>query len=330
MRAMICHALEEQARLELRELPPPALSADGVRIEVASAGLNFADGLMLAGRYQEKVEPPFAPGMEVAGRVTEIGPDVTQIAVGDRVMAVVGHGGFAEQKVAAEIDVLPIPDSMSFDEAAAFPVAYGTSHHALTARARLTSGEVLLVHGAAGGVGLTAVEIGHALGAEVIATAGGPEKLAVAAGRGADHLIDYRHEDVKQRVREITGGRGADVVYDPVGGAIFDISLRCTAMDGRLLSIGFACGEVPQIPANILLVKNLTVIGYYWGAYRRAQPEALRQGLIDMFGWFEQGRIKPLISARFPLEQANEALDLLRRRGATGKIILSIKSETVA
>jgi NADPH2:quinone reductase len=181
---------------------------------------------------------------------------------------------------------------------------------------------VLLVHGAAGGVGLTAVEIGHALGSIVIATAGSAEKLAVAAARGAAHLINYRNQDVATEVKALTGGRGADVVYDPVGGAIFDSSLRCTAMDGRLLVIGFASGEVPQIPANILLVKNLTVIGYYWGGYRRSRPEELRSGLTELLGWYEMGRIRPLVSAEFPLEEANEALDLLKRRGATGKIVV--------
>jgi NADPH2:quinone reductase len=322
MRAMICRTLQEHGRLELAEFPTPALTEDGVRIKVAAAGLNFSDGLMMSGRYQEKFAPPFVPGMEIAGSVIEVGPAVTGLRPGDRVMAVLSHGGFAEQAVAAAQNVISIPDALDFASAAAFPVAYGTSHHALTARAQLKRGEVLLVHGAAGGVGLTAVEIGHALGSIVIATAGSAEKLAVAAARGAAHLINYRNQDVATEVKALTGGRGADVVYDPVGGAIFDSSLRCTAMDGRLLVIGFASGEVPQIPANILLVKNLTVIGYYWGGYRRSRPEELRSGLTELLGWYEMGRIRPLVSAEFPLEEANEALDLLKRRGATGKIVV--------
>jgi NADPH2:quinone reductase len=321
---MICQKVGEQARLVLREVPEPAMASDQVRIGVAAAGVNFADGLMLAGRYQERLEPPFAPGLEVAGRVLEVGAAVSGPAPGDRVLAVLGSGGFAEQAVAPATDVIPIPDGMSFAVAAGFPVVYGTSHHALTARAHLQAGDVLLVHGAAGGVGLTAVEIGSALGAVVIATAGGAEKLAVASAHGALHVIDSRSEDIKQRVRDITGGRGADVVYDPVGGAVFDASLRCTAMDGRLLVIGFAGGTVTEIPANILLVKNLTVIGYYWGAYRRSHWAVLRQGLIDLIGWQQQGRITPLIVGGFALEQANEALALLRERKAAGKIVLTV------
>ena len=324
MKAMICRSLDEQARLELQEVPPPELEPGGVRIAVAAAGLNFADTLMLAGRYQERLQPPFAPGMEVAGRVTEVGAGVAGLKPGDRVMAALSAGGYAEQVTAAAPDVIPIPDEMDFVTAAGFPIAYGTSHHALTARAGLAAGEVLLVHGAAGGVGLTAVEIGHALGATVIATAGSAEKLEVARAHGADHLINYREEDVKARVRAFTAGHGADVVYDPVGGEVFEASLRCTAPEGRLLVIGFASGEVPQIPANLLLVKNLTVIGYYWGAYRRLRAEELRAGFRELLGWYQDGRIKPKVSATFPLDGANEGLDLLRRRGSTGKVVLKV------
>ena len=324
MKAMICRDLDEQARLDLQDVPPPDLEPGGVRIAVAAAGLNFADTLMLSGRYQERQQPPFVPGMEVAGRVAEIGAGVQGLKPGDRVMAAVGAGGYAEQVVAAAADVIPIPDDMDFVTAAGFPIAYGTSYHALTARAGLKSGEVLLVHGAAGGVGLTAVEIGHALGATVIATAGSAEKLAVARAHGADHLINYRDEDVKAKVRAFTGGRGVDVVYDPVGGEVFETSLRCTAPEGRLLVIGFASGEVPQIPANLLLVKNLTVIGYYWGAYRVSHADDLRASFKELLGWYRDGRIKPKVSATFPLESANEGLDLLRRRGSTGKVVLKI------
>ena len=324
MKAMICRALDEQARLDLQEVPPPDLAPGGVRIAVAAAGLNFADTLVLTGRYQERQQPPFAPGMEVAGRVLEIGGEVEGLKPGDRVMAALGAGGYAEQAVAVAADVIRIPDEMDFVTAAGFPIAYGTSHHALTARAGLKSGEVLLVHGAAGGVGLTAVEIGHALGATVIATAGTSEKLAVARAHGADHLINYREDDVKAKVRAFTGGRGADVVYDPVGGeALFETSIRSTAAGGRMLVIGFASGEIPQIPANLLLVKNLTVFGYNWGAYRRSHPADLRAGFGELLGWYREGRIKPQISATFPLEGANEGLDLLRRRGSTGKVVLT-------
>jgi NADPH2:quinone reductase len=325
MKAMICRELSEQARLELQDVPPPDLEPGTVRVAVAAAGLNFADTLVLAGRYQERQQPPFAPGLEVAGRIAEIGVGVTGLKLGDRVMAAVAVGGYAEQAIAAAADIFPIPDEMDFVTAAGFPIAYGTSYHALTARAGLKAGEALLVHGAAGGVGLTAVEIGHALGAVVIATAGSAEKLAVARAHGADHLINYRDEDVKAQVRAFTAGRGADVVYDPVGGeALFETSIRATAPGGRLLVIGFASGEIPQIPANLLLVKNLTVIGYNWGAYRRSHAADMRAGFTELLGWYREGRIKPKISATFPLEGANEGLDLLRRRGSTGKVVLTI------
>lgn len=328
MKAMICRELGELVRLDLQDVPPPGLEPGGVRIDVAAAGLNFADTLVLAGRYQERQQPPFAPGLEVAGRVAEIGTGVEGLKPGDRVMAAVNAGGYAQQVVADAADVIRIPDEMDFVTAAGFPIAYGTSYHALTARVGLTSGEVLLVHGAAGGVGLTAVEIGHALGATVIATAGSTEKLDVARAHGADHLINYREEDVKAQVRGFTGGRGVDVVYDPVGGeALFETSIRSTALGGRMLVIGFASGEIPQIPANLLLVKNLTVIGYNWGAYRRSHPADLRAGFKELLDWYRDGRIKPKISATFPLEAANEGLDLLRRRGSTGKVVLKVSGQ---
>jgi NADPH2:quinone reductase len=212
---------------------------------------------------------------------------------------------------------------MDFVTAAGFPVAYGTSHVALEMRARLQPGETLLVHGAAGGVGLTAVEIGKAMGATIIATAGGPEKLEIARRHGADHLIDYSHENIRDRVREITGGRGADVVYDPVGGDAFEASLRSAAWGARLLVIGFAGGRVQQVPANIVLVKNVDVIGVYWGSYRAHDPEALRRSYERLFAWYEAGQLKPHVSATLDLEQAGEAIDRLRRRRSTGKIVLT-------
>ena len=323
MRAVRCHALGEISGLVIEDIPTPLLVADGVRIAVHAAGVNFADSLLVAGKYQEKQTPPFTPGFEVAGEVLEVAAGVATCKAGDRVMALVDAGGFAEQVVARASDVYVIPDSMDFITAASFPVAYGTSHHGLVAKARLQPGETLLVHGAAGGVGLTAVEIGAALGATVIATAGGADKLAVAAAHGATYGIDYRSEDVRERVKALTGGRGVDVVYDPVGGDIFDASLRCTAPDGRMLVIGFASGAVPQIPANILLVKNITVIGYYWGAYRRLDPLGLRASYEALLRWFDDGKLKPHVSETRPLEQAVEAIGLLRSRSVTGKVVLT-------
>ena len=324
MRAVVCRALGGLENLVVEDGLPSLVPGPGqVRIAVHAAGINFADSLMVSGKYQEKKEPPFTPGMEVAGTVAELGTGVTGLAVGDRVMAVLDGGGFADEALAAAEDVHPMPAGMDFVTAAAFPVAYGTSHLALTWRAGLKAGEVLLVHGAAGGVGLTAVEVGHALGATVIATAGGAEKLEVARAHGAAHGIDYKTEDVRTRVKELTGGRGADVVYDPVGGPVFDASLRCTAPNARLLTIGFASGTVPQIPANLLLVKNLTVIGFYWGAYRKLDPAAIRASFAELGRWFEQGRLRPHVSHTHDLAEAPAAVGRLLDRAATGKVVLT-------
>ncbi len=295
-----------------------------MRLQVAAAGLNFADTLMIAGKYQEKPVFPFSPGLEVAGTVLECGSGVAGFAPGQRVMAVLDHGGFAEQVLARAEDVFPIPESMDFATAASFPIAYGTSHIALWERANLKAGETLLVHGAAGGVGLTAVEIGKALGATVIATANGRDRLEIPAAHGADHLIDTKTEDIRERVRALTGERGADVVYDPVGGEVFDKSLRSVAWGARLLAIGFASGTTPQIPANLLLVKNCSVIGLYWGSYRRHAPELVAESFAQLFAWFQDGKLKPLVSRSFPLEQVSEALQTLVDRRATGKMVLTL------
>lgn len=321
MRAVICPAFGDT--LTVIELAPPALPPGGVRIAVHAAAANFADSLMVAGKYQEKLTPPFTPGMEAAGVVLETAPGVDTCAPGDRVMAMLNGGGFADEAVTPAENVMVIPDSMDFVTAAGFPVAWGTSHFGLRNRCRLQPGEVLLVHGAAGGVGLTAVEVGRRLGATVIATAGSADKLAVAQAHGAAHGIDYRGEDVRERVKELTGGRGADVVYDPVGGAVFDASLRCVAANGRILVVGFASGAVPQIPANILLVKNITVIGYYWGAYRQLAPAALRASLAELLQWYDAGRITPHVSHTLDLARAAEAIGLLKSRESTGKVVLT-------
>ncbi len=324
MRAVICSELGDESGLTVCSVPEPALTAGGVRIAVKAAGVNFADGLLIAGKYQQKQEPPFIPGFEVAGEVLEVAEGVSLCKPGDRVMANVDCGGFAEQVVARESDVYVIPARMGWADAAGFPVVWGTSHHGLVEKARLKAGETLLVHGAAGGVGLTAVAVGRALGATVIATAGGAEKLAVAAAMGADHGIDYKSEDVRERVRALTGGRGADVVYDPVGGDVFTASLRSTAPDGRLMVIGFASGTVPQIPANLLLVKNLTVIGYWWGAYRSLDPAGLRRSYDSLLDWYDKGVITPHVSQQLPLAEAGRAIALLKGRAATGKVVLTV------
>ncbi len=322
MRAVVCPALAQP--LELRDLPSPALRDGMVRIAVHAAGVNFADSLTTTGKYQERMEPPFVPGMEAAGVVLEVAPGVATCRPGDRVMAPLDGGAFAEEALARGDDVVVLPDAMDFVTAAGFPIAWGTSHYGLARKCGLKAGETLLVHGAAGGVGLTAVAVGKCLGATVIATAGGADKLAIAAQHGAAHGIDYRSEDVRARVKELTGGRGADVVYDPVGGEVFDASLRCTAPDGRILLVGFASGKVPQIPANILLVKNITAIGYYWGAYRKIDPAGLRASLAELVAWHAEGRIAQHVSHVLPLERAAEAIGLLKSRAATGKVVLSM------
>ena len=278
MRAVVVREWTDPKDLKVDSLPSRDPGAGEVRIAVHAAGLNFADTLIVAGKYQEKPPFPFSPGMEASGAIEAVGDGVTGLREGDRVMALTGHGGFAERCVVEARRVLKIPDSMSFTDAAAFPVAYGTSHLALRHRGHLQPDETLLVHGAAGGVGLTAVQIGKVLGARVIGTARGAEKRAIAEANGAEETIDYSEEDIRSRVLELTGGKGADVIYDPVGGDVFDASLRCIAWEGRLLVIGFAAGRIPQAPANYLLLKNAAAVGVFWGAYMKNDPAVVLGG----------------------------------------------------
>jgi NADPH2:quinone reductase len=324
MLAVICKALGDPSSLVVEDIPSPALGEGGVLIAVQAAGVNFADTLIIAGSYQIKPPLPFSPGFEVAGWVLACGPAVTRCRPGDRVLASIEFGGFAEEVVAVETDVFVLPDTVPAETAAAFPVAYGTSHLGLKYRAALAPGETLLVHGAAGGVGLTAVEVGKLLGARVIATASGPEKLEVAAAAGADHTLDSRNPNLKDEVKALTGGRGADVVYDPVGGALFEASLRCTAPGGRILIVGFASGDIPQIPANILMVKNLSAIGYYWGAHRQVAPTLFQSSLTELVAWLGQGKLKPHVSQVMALAEAPAALQALKARRTTGKVVLRV------
>ena len=322
MRAMRCHAFGPPENLILDQAPIPQPGPGQVAIKVAAAGVNFADLLMTSGQYQEKPPLPFSPGFEAAGTVREVGEGVTGFALGERVVAMTDWGAFAEQAVARASDVFVLPAEMDFATAAALSIAYGTAYGALTWRAALKPGETLLVHGATGGVGLAAVEVGRAMGATVIATASGPDKLALAEARGAHHVIDYRHEDVRTRVREICSG--VDVAFDPVGGAAFEASLRVANWGARIVIVGFAGGTVPQIPANILLVKNASAIGFYFGSYRRRRPELLPGAFAQLFAWYREGRIRPLVSEKLPLDRAAEALLRLRDRRATGKIVLEL------
>lgn len=305
---------------QLKDIPVPTPAEGEVLIKVAACGLNFADLLMATGTYQDTPPVPFTLGMEVAGTVTAQGPGVTSPAIGTRVVVFGGQGGMAEQGVFPAALCRPIPESMNDATAAGFMVAYGTSHLALTRRARLQQGETLLVLGAAGGVGLTAVEIGKAMGAKVIAVARGADKLAVAKAAGADHLIDSTTDDIKAAVKALGG---ADVVYDPVGGDAFKAALGACNREARVIVIGFASGDVPQIPANIILVKNISVIGFYWGGYLKFNPTALTDSLAELMEWHAQGRLAPHISHIVPLDQAGEALELMRSRQSTGKVVVT-------
>ncbi|VBB69635.1 Quinone oxidoreductase [invertebrate metagenome] len=324
MRAVVCRAsCRDHRDLVLEELPPPVLPEGCVRIAVHAAGVNFADSLILQGRYQEKIEPPFVPGFEVAGVVTEIKATAAPCRVGDRVMAMTRSGGFAEECVAQASDVFRLPDAMNFIQAAGFPIAYGTSHYGLKVRAQLQHEEVLVVHGAAGGVGLTAVECGNLMGATVIATSSTAEKLAIAAERGAHHLVDYRYGNVREQVRALTGGHGANVIYDPVGGEITNSSLRALAPNGRLLVVGFASGQVPQIPANILMVKNVSCMGFSFNAYRILDPAGVRTSFAELLAWFVAGLLRPHICCTLDLAEASRAIETLLERSAIGKVILT-------
>lgn len=296
------------------------LPAEGeVLLNIEACGLNFADLLMANGTYQDTPTPPFTLGMEVCGTVLALGAGVMSPAIGVRVAVFGGQGGLADQGVFPAALCREVPDTMTSEAAAGFQVAYGTSHLALTRRAKLQAGETLLVMGAAGGVGLTAVEIGKAMGATVIGIARGTEKMAVAKAAGADHVIDAS-DDITAAVRALGG---ADVVYDPVGGVSFKAALRATNREGRIVVIGFASGDIPQIPANHLLVKNITVIGFYWGGYLKFNPTALTDSMGELLNWYAQGRLKPHVSQVVPLDNAADALDLLRSRKSTGKVVVT-------
>jgi NADPH2:quinone reductase len=324
MRAIVCRELSGVSGLELAEVPTPEPGPGEVRVRVRSAGLNFADSLIIKGQYQDKPPLPFVPGMEIAGRIEACGPGVAGFAPGDRIMAALDYGGFAEAAVCSVEDVVRLPDSIDDVTAAGFAIAYGTAYGALCWAGRLQPGETLVVHGAAGGVGLATVECGRALGARVIATARGENHLRVAREHGAAATIDTASEDVRARLKTLTDGRGADVIFDPIGGDIFQASLRSIAWEGRLLVIGFASGQIPQIPANLLLVKNASAVGFYWGSYRRHDPARVRAAFAELLRWHGEGRIEPLVSEVRPLAQAPEALERLLSRQSSGKIVLTI------
>ncbi|MDX1991876.1 MAG: NADPH:quinone oxidoreductase family protein [bacterium] len=324
MRAMICNAWGDPSTLVMHDIEGCAPGEGEVRLRVRACGVNFADTLMIAGQYQVRPPFPFSPGMEIAGEVMDVGEGVRHLKSGDRVMGICDWGGLAEEVTTKAAMLLPMPPNMDFPTAAAFPIAYGTSHLALDHRGGLKAGETLLVLGAAGGVGLTAVEIGSIMGATVIAAASTPEKLALAQQYGAAHLINYSSENLRDRLKEIVGSKGVNVIYDPVGGDLFEQALRSVAWEGRALVIGFASGTIPQVPANLALVKNCSIVGVFWGAYAGRDPQVLSGSLRTLLSWYSEGKLKPYISATYPLEQTAEAYHALMRRQSTGKVVITL------
>ena len=322
MRAIICKAWGSVDDLTMEDVPPPVPADDEILIEVKATSANFADSIMIAGKYQTKPDRPFSPGLEASGIVLACGNTVTNCKPGDRVMAMLAYGGYAEQAIAKTGDTFVIPDAMSFEDAATFPVAYMSSHVAIRWEGRLQPGETLLVLGAAGGVGLTAVEIGKAMGARVIAGASSAEKLAAAAAHGADDGINYGTESLKDRVMALTGDKGVDVCFDPIGGDLFDSALSSLGWGGRILLVGFV-GGIPQIPANRLLVKNRAALGSSLRHFRWHQQDKLRQSVDELFRWYEGGRLHPLITHRLPLERTVDAIKLLTGRQAFGKVVVT-------
>lgn len=307
-------------RWEDREEPRPP--KDGVVLEVSAAGVNFPDLLAIAGKYQVKADLPFTPGIEAVGTVLERGAE-SPLAIGDRVIASAPYGAFAEKLAAPANRIYSCPNSMSDHEAAGFLITYQTAYFALLHRAHLRAGEVLLVHGGAGGVGSAAIQLGRALGATVIATAGGPEKVACCLELGAHHAIDYEQDDFAAKVNAYTDGHGADVIYDPVGGDVFDRSTKCIALGGRLLVIGFASGRIPEIATNRILLKNISVVGLYWGNYQREQPELVQDAHEALCERFASGQLAPLVHATVPMSRLPEALDRIQRRESRGKIVVT-------
>ena len=323
MKALICKEFGPEDQLVVEDVDAPAIQPGHVRIDVKAGGLNFPDLLCVRGQYQFKPPLPFVPGTEGAGVVSELGEGVEGLSVGDKVLFNTPVGAFAEQAVVPAPAVTPIPQSMPFDAAAGLTIVYGTSYHALKQRAEIKPGETLLVLGAAGGVGLATVELGKAMGAKVIAAASSDEKLAVCKTHGADELINYSTEDLKARIKELTGGKGVDVIYDPVGGDYSETAFRGIAPGGRHLVIGFAAGEIPKLPLNLALLKMASVVGVFWGAWAGSVPGGHKQNMDELFEMFEAGKIKPHVAGSYELEDFIEGFNALSGRTAIGKVILT-------
>jgi NADPH2:quinone reductase len=321
MRAVVCRAWGEVEDLKVEDVEPPTPGAGEVLIAVKASAVNYADAILVAGRYQTRPPLPFSPGLETAGVVAGCGAGVTRLEPGDRVMAILAYGGLAEMAVAPESETFAIPDGMSFEEAGAFPIAYISSHVAIRWQGRLEPGETMLVLGAAGGVGLTAVETGKAMGARVIAGASTAEKLGVARDHGADDLVNYATENLTDRVMALTDGKGADLCFDPVGGDLFDAALSSLGWGGRILLVGFV-GGVQQIAANRLLVKNRAALGCSLRYFRWHAPDKLRRSVEELFRWYGEGKLRPCVTHRLPLERSVEAIRLLTDRKAHGKIVV--------
>jgi len=324
MRAVVCRQFGPPDLLTIEECDVPQPGPGQVRVKVQAAGVNFPDTLLIEGRYQLKPDLPFTPGSEVAGTVDATGEGVTGFEVGTAVLGTVPFGAFAEFAIVEATTLMRRPASMDPIVAAGFATTYGTSIHALTQRAGLQPGETLLVLGASGGVGLAAVEIGKAIGTTVIAAASTPEKLEIARAAGADHLVNYASCSLKDRVKELTGGKGVDVACDPVGGDLLEEALRATGWGGRVLTIGFTSGTIPRIPANIVLLKGNALVGVHYGPFQKNFPDVNRQNFEQLFAWHAQGKLKPLVSSVFDLSETTAALKLLASRKAIGKIVLSV------
>jgi len=323
MRAVRVHELTGPSALRVDEVPDPKVGTGQVLIEVRAAGVNFPDVLLSRGLYQFKPTPPFSPGGECAGIVRELGAGVTGVAVGDRVAATTVNGSFAEQICLPAASVMKLPEGISFEVGAATLLTYATTYHALVDRAAVKPGEKLLVLGAAGGVGVAACEIGALLGAHVIAAASSDDKLAFCREHGAKGGINYTREDLKDRIKAMTNGNGVDVVYDPVGGALAEAALRGTAWQGRYLVIGFASGEIPKIPLNLVLLKGCQIVGVFWGSFAARDPARNREHAAQIFRWVAEGKLRPAVDAVLPFERAGEALERLEKRQVKGKLVLS-------
>lgn len=322
MKALLCKHLGPARDLVLEDVPSPTPKPNEVLLNVQAAGVNFPDTLIIEGKYQFQPPLPFSPGGEAAGTVAAVGDKVSGFKVGDRVMALTGWGAFAEQVAVPASNVMPVPAGMDFITAAAFGMTYGTSMHALRQRGRLQTGETLLVLGASGGVGLAAVEIGKAMGARVIAAASSAQKLAVARAAGADDLIDYSQDNLREAIKRLTDGKGVDVIYDPVGGELFEHAVRGLAWNGRLLVVGFASGTIPQLAANLVLLKGAAVLGVFWGAFAQRQPDDNAANFKQLFAWHAQGKLKPLVSQTYALADAGAAIETLGQRQAVGKLVV--------